>query len=97
MNLATPWQQRTFQRVLGVLHGGRLAHGLLICGPEMLGKQALMRVLIARLLCTETQGFVPKHRERSPPVAGVDPVICWRRARIPTITTSPCCRTKRVC
>lgn len=59
MNLATPWQQRTFQRVLGVLHGGRLAHGLLICGPEMLGKQALMRVLIARLLCTETQGAQP--------------------------------------
>ena len=90
MNLVTPWQQRTFERVLGVLDGGRLAHGLLICGPEMLGKQALMRVLIARLLCTETQ-------ERSPPAAGVDPVICWRRAPIPTITTSPCCRTKRAC
>jgi len=59
VNLAAPWQQHAFERVLGVLDGGRLAHGLLICGPELLGKQALMWALITRLLCTESRGAQP--------------------------------------
>lgn len=53
MSLSAPWAQRSFERVLRVLDGGRLGHGLLICGPEKLGKRQLMQALIARLLCTE--------------------------------------------
>jgi len=57
MHLNSPWQQQCFERVLQVLDSGRLAHGLLICGPERLGKHALMQAITARLLCTDARGM----------------------------------------
>ena len=57
MHLNTSWQQQCFERVLHVLDSGRLGHGLLICGPERLGKQALMQAITARLLCNDARGL----------------------------------------
>lgn len=46
-----PWQQRAYEHACEALDAGRLAHGLLICGPAKLGKRAVAERLAARLLC----------------------------------------------
>ena len=50
MSLA-PWQQAPLDTALAAWRAGRLAHGLLLCGPEALGKRAVADALAARLVC----------------------------------------------
>lgn len=50
-----PWLQRAWQQAVEALAGGRLAHGLLICGPALLGKRALAERLAQRVLCLQPQ------------------------------------------
>ena len=51
MSLA-PWQQRVYARACEAIDAGRLAHGMLFCGPALLGKRAVAERLAQRLLCT---------------------------------------------
>ncbi|MDI9239379.1 DNA polymerase III subunit delta' [Lysobacter sp. LF1] len=53
VNVATfaPWQQRVYEQAVAALGAGRLAHGLLFCGPAQLGKRAVAERLAQRLLC----------------------------------------------
>lgn len=46
----SPWQQRAYDHALTALEAGRLGHGLLICGPEGLGKRAVADRLARHLL-----------------------------------------------
>ena len=45
------WQQRVYDQAVTALDAGRLAHGLLFCGPAQLGKRAVAERLAQRLLC----------------------------------------------
>jgi DNA polymerase-3 subunit delta' len=46
----SPWQQRAYDHALAALESGRLGHGLLICGPEGLGKRAVADSLAQHIL-----------------------------------------------
>jgi DNA polymerase-3 subunit delta' len=46
----SPWQQRAYNHALAALESGRLGHGLLICGPEGLGKRAVADRLAQHIL-----------------------------------------------
>jgi DNA polymerase-3 subunit delta' len=46
-----PWQRRAYQQASEAIDAGRLAHGLLFCGPDRLGKRAVAEALAQRLLC----------------------------------------------
>jgi DNA polymerase III subunit delta' len=48
-----PWLQRAWQQASEARAGGRLAHGLLLTGPERLGKRALAERLVQALLCPQ--------------------------------------------
>ncbi|RPE81269.1 DNA polymerase III subunit delta' [Vulcaniibacterium tengchongense] len=48
-----PWQQRVYAQAAAALDAGRLAHGLLFCGPAQLGKRALAQRLARRVLCPQ--------------------------------------------
>lgn len=50
MNFA-PWQQAAFATALGAQAEGRLAHALLLAGPERMGKREVAMALAQRLLC----------------------------------------------
>ena len=45
-----PWQQRAFDQTVAALDGGRLGHGLLLCGPAGIGKRAVALALAAHVL-----------------------------------------------
>ncbi|MCT8275211.1 DNA polymerase III subunit delta' [Xanthomonas translucens] len=45
-----PWQQRAYEQTVAALDAGRLGHGLLICGPDGLGKRAVALQLAAHVL-----------------------------------------------
>ncbi|MEO6365160.1 MAG: DNA polymerase III subunit delta' [Luteimonas sp.] len=47
-----PWQQRVYAQACEAIDAGRLAHGMLFCGPAQLGKRAVAERLARRLLCT---------------------------------------------
>lgn len=47
-----PWQQRAYAQACEAIDAGRLAHGLLLCGPANLGKGAVAGRLARRMLCT---------------------------------------------
>ncbi len=47
------WQQLPLQRALSALVEGRLAHALLICGPQRIGKRAVAERLAQSMLCRE--------------------------------------------
>lgn len=49
----SPWQQRAYDHAVAALEGGRLAHGLLICGPSGLGKRAVAEALAQYVLCLD--------------------------------------------
>lgn len=51
MTVFSPWQQRAYERAVGAIDSGRMAHALLICGPAMLGKRAVAERLARRVLC----------------------------------------------
>lgn len=46
-----PWQQRVYARAAERADAGRLAHGLLLCGPADLGKRLVAETLARRMLC----------------------------------------------
>ncbi|MET1162909.1 MAG: DNA polymerase III subunit delta', partial [Pseudoxanthomonas sp.] len=46
----SPWQQRAYDHAVAALESGRLGHGLLICGPEGLGKRAVADRLAQHVL-----------------------------------------------
>ncbi|MET0718894.1 MAG: DNA polymerase III subunit delta' [Pseudoxanthomonas sp.] len=46
----SPWQQRAYDHAVAALDAGRLGHGLLICGPEGLGKRAVADRLAQHVL-----------------------------------------------
>ncbi|KAB7766248.1 DNA polymerase III subunit delta' [Xanthomonas maliensis] len=47
-----PWQQRAYDQTVAALDAGRLGHGLLICGPEGLGKRAVALALAEHVLAS---------------------------------------------
>lgn len=49
----SPWQRRAWDQACAAMDAGRLAHGLLICGPADLGKRVLAERLARRMLCLE--------------------------------------------
>jgi len=49
----SPWQQRAYDQAVAALDAGRLGHGLLICGPEGLGKRAMAQQLALHVLESE--------------------------------------------
>ena len=51
-----PWQQRVYAQACEAIDTGRLAHGMLFCGPARLGKRAVAERLARRLLCTSRDG-----------------------------------------
>ena len=59
MNAFAPWQQRAYAQAVAALDGGRLSHGLLVCGPARLGKRAVLERLAQRVLCREPAGSEP--------------------------------------
>ena len=46
----SPWQQRAYDHAVTALESGRLGHGLLICGPEGLGKRVVADHLAQHVL-----------------------------------------------
>lgn len=46
-----PWAQHRLDAALAAWRAGRLGHAQLVCGPEGLGKRAMVEALAARLLC----------------------------------------------
>lgn len=46
----SPWQQRAYDHAVAALDGGRMGHGLLICGPAGLGKRAVAEQLALHVL-----------------------------------------------
>ena len=60
-----PWQQRVYAQAVAALDAGRLAHGLLLCGPARLGKRVVAERLAQRVLCTDANGPDPCGRCRS--------------------------------
>lgn len=53
VNQLAAWQRAPFARALEALVGGRLAHALLFCGPERIGKRAVAERLAQALLCRD--------------------------------------------
>lgn len=47
----SPWQQTAYERAIASLDEGRLGHALLVCGPQRIGKRALVEHLAKRVLC----------------------------------------------
>ncbi|HJR75031.1 MAG TPA: DNA polymerase III subunit delta' [Luteimonas sp.] len=48
-----PWQRRVYDQACEAIDAGRLAHGLLFCGPANLGKRSVAERLALRLLCLQ--------------------------------------------
>ena len=59
MSAFSPWQQRAYDQAVAALDGGRLSHGLLVCGPAKLGKRMVVERLAQRVLCREPAGSEP--------------------------------------
>lgn len=70
-----PWQQRAYDRAVAALEGGRLGHGLLICGPAGLGQQAVTARLAERVLCAGEPAAAERSRRLL--AAGTHPDLRW--------------------
>ncbi|MCL1634017.1 DNA polymerase III subunit delta' [Luteimonas sp. SX5] len=55
-NRFAPWQRRAYDQACEAIDAGRLAHGMLFCGPANLGKRAVAERLAQRLLCVSPGG-----------------------------------------
>lgn len=55
--LPKPWHQAPWQQALGLIRDRRLPHGLLLAGPEGVGKQAFAEALVQYLLCQRRQDW----------------------------------------
>jgi DNA polymerase-3 subunit delta' len=53
MNNLAPWQRAPLARALESLRDNRLAHALLLCGPERIGKREVAERLAQALLCRQ--------------------------------------------
>jgi DNA polymerase-3 subunit delta' len=53
MNDLAPWQRAPFARALEAMAENRLAHALLFCGPERIGKRVVAERLAQALLCRQ--------------------------------------------
>lgn len=53
MSALAPWLRAPLRRAASAIVTGRLAHGLLICGPERIGKHAFAVALGQSLLCRQ--------------------------------------------
>ncbi|WP_342315782.1 DNA polymerase III subunit delta' [Lysobacter sp. FW306-1B-D06B] len=71
-----PWQHRVYDQAVAALDAGRLAHGLLFCGPARLGKRAVAERLAQRLLCQQ-------------PMAGGEPCGACRSCHLLAAGTHP--------
>ncbi|AAW74140.1 DNA polymerase III subunit delta' [Xanthomonas oryzae] len=67
-----PWQQRAFDQTVAALDAGRLGHGLLICGPEGLGKRAVALALAEHVLASSPDPALAQ-RTRQLIAAGTHP------------------------
>ena len=63
-----PWQQRAVDQALAAWQAGRLGHGLLICGAEVLGQLAVAQVL-ARAMLADPANQTQMGSMASPPSA----------------------------
>jgi DNA polymerase-3 subunit delta' len=54
-----PWQQRVYDQAVAAFEAGRLAHGLLLVGPPLLGKRQVAERLAQRVLCRTPKGNQP--------------------------------------
>ncbi len=61
----SPWQQRAYDDAVAALEAGRLAHGLLLCGPAGLGKRAVAERLAQYVLCSDRISHQPCGKCRS--------------------------------
>lgn len=62
----SPWQQRAYDHAVAALDAGRLGHGLLICGPDGLGKRAVADRLARRVLAQQRDAYgEPAPNDRS--------------------------------
>ncbi|WP_155518899.1 DNA polymerase III subunit delta', partial [Xanthomonas euvesicatoria] len=68
----SPWQQRAFDQTVAALDAGRLGHGLLICGPEGLGKRAVALALAEHVLAASPDPTLAQ-RTRQLIAAGTHP------------------------
>lgn len=59
-----PWQQRVYDQAVAAFDAGRLGHGLLLCGPALLGKRQVAERLAQRVLCRAPVGNAPCGRCR---------------------------------
>lgn len=59
-----PWQQRVYEQAVAAFEAGRLGHGLLLSGPEHLGKRQVAERLAQRVLCRAPVGSTPCGRCR---------------------------------
>jgi DNA polymerase-3 subunit delta' len=59
-----PWQQRVYEQAVAAFEAGRLGHGLLLSGPQSLGKRQVAERLAQRVLCRAPVGSAPCGRCR---------------------------------
>lgn len=62
----SPWQQRIYDHAVAALQAGRFGHGLMICGPQGLGKRAVADALAKYVLCGgEPDELVSRRNDRN--------------------------------
>lgn len=57
--LMLPWLSDRFYQLAGRFHGNTLHHGILLSGPQGVGKRELADALLKTILCTQSSGQGP--------------------------------------